>query len=181
MSQEKLGRRYAQALFELALEKDAVRRVGDDLAALAETWRAHADLRTALTHPIVDVEEQKRALKTLSEGMGLHALLHRCLELMVVKRRLFLLPEFAEAYEELWVERGDLVRVEVATATDLPESYFNELKKILESSTGKVVHLRHHVEAGLLAGVVTRFDDQVIDGSLNGQLESLEETFVHMP
>ena len=67
------------------------------------------------------------------------------------------------------------MRAEVTTAAPLGEAYYLRLQTKLEKMTGKRVVIDRRVDASLIAGVVTRIGDRVIDGSLRTRLQSLRE------
>ena len=59
------------------------------------------------------------------------------------------------------------------TAARLPESYYARLEEKLQKMTGKRVVIDRRLDPSLLAGVVTRIGDWVIDGSLRARLQEM--------
>ena len=62
---------------------------------------------------------------------------------------------------------------DVTSAEELGETQIEELRKKLESVTGKQVSLRRHRDPSLIGGVVVRIGDRRIDGSIKGRLEAM--------
>jgi F-type H+-transporting ATPase subunit delta len=62
----------------------------------------------------------------------------------------------------------------VSTARELSEEQRGALNARLEGLTGKRVRTRYRVDPALIGGVVARIGSTVYDGSVRGQLHSLE-------
>jgi len=71
-------------------------------------------------------------------------------------------------------ERLGYARAEVASARELTETQRTALNAQLERLTGKRIRMRFQVDESLIGGVVARIGSTVYDGSLRGQLASLE-------
>ena len=170
-----LARRYARALYELGKQAGQLEAMGKSLAELAAAWNESKDLRDAFANPSVTAEMRRKILDALGQRLGTSQTLKNTMQMLSDRRRLRHLPEIAEAFATLAEQQSGRVRAEVITATQLPESYFAELKKTLEQVTGRQVQLVQRHDPSLIAGVVTRVGDRVYDGSLKNQLAELED------
>lgn len=175
MSIGTLARRYAKALLELAEDQGKVEPIGKELASLREAWDASEDLRDVFENPAVGAEQRKAVVEALAKRMGLSATVKNTVLLLSDRRRVRHLPEVVEAFERLAEQKSGRIRAEVTTASAMPDSYFHELQKALESVTGKKVVLVKNEDPSLIGGVVTRVGDRVYDGSLRARLNELEE------
>jgi F-type H+-transporting ATPase subunit delta len=169
-----LGRRYATALLALASEAGKVDKVAKDLRELSATWQENKNLRVVFENPSVTAEARKQILKEIALSSGMDPLVRDTLQLVADRGRMSFLPEIVESFEVLAAQRSGRVRAEVVTATDMPEAYFEELKKTLERVTGKQVVIDKSVDASIIGGVVTRIGDQVYDGSIRNRLTELK-------
>ncbi|WP_311650844.1 ATP synthase F1 subunit delta, partial [Selenomonas artemidis] len=70
-------------------------------------------------------------------------------------------------------EKLGIAVADVTTAGEPDEAQIEELRKKLESVTGKQVSLRRHRDPSLIGGVVVRIGDRRIDGSIKGRLEAM--------
>ena len=105
-----VARRYAGALFEVALESGVIDAVGQDLdtfdAALAES----ADLRRLVGSPVFSADEQTRAVGAVLAKLGIGGIAANFVSLAARNRRLFVLPGMIEAYRQLVAaHRGERV------------------------------------------------------------------------
>jgi F-type H+-transporting ATPase subunit delta len=71
-------------------------------------------------------------------------------------------------------EQAGVARATVISAEPLSDAYAQRLTQELETMTGKRVVLKRAQDPDLLAGVVIRIGDQVIDGSARARLYALK-------
>ncbi|MEZ4287305.1 MAG: ATP synthase F1 subunit delta [Polyangiales bacterium] len=170
-----IGRRYAKALLELAAEQGAVEKAQADLSALAQAWNQSAELRTVSADPTLPREGQRMAMDGLLDKMGVSPLVKNTVNVMADRGRLGVLPDMIRAFEVMAEEERGITRAEVTTAKPMPDSYFADLQKTLESVVGTRVVLVKKVDPSLIAGVITRVGDKVFDGSVRNRLQELKD------
>jgi F-type H+-transporting ATPase subunit delta len=170
-----VARRYAQALLELGVEQGDLDKVVQETAAFAEAWETSADLRNSIENPLVPHAAKKAVVGALADAIGATTTVRHALLLLVDRRRTKTLPYVAKMVRELADARKGVVRAEVTTATPLADAYYVRLQAQLEKMTGKRVVIDRHTDASLIAGVVTRIGDRIIDGSLRTRLQSLRD------
>jgi F-type H+-transporting ATPase subunit delta len=88
------------------------------------------------------------------------------------------LPYVARFLRELADARKGVVRAEVTTAAPLSEAYYGRLQAQLEKMTGKKVVVDRKTDPLLIAGVVTRIGDRILDGSLRTRLQSIKDSLM---
>jgi len=81
--------RYATALFELALETNAIDAVKSDLDRFDALIAGSADLARLVRSPVFTAEEQVRALRSVLDRAGLSGLSAQFLLTVASNRRLF--------------------------------------------------------------------------------------------
>ena len=175
MSVSIVARRYAQALLELGVEQWQLDRVVEEVAAIAAAWESSADLRNAVENPLVSHAAKKAVIVDLAERISATATVRDTLLLLVDRRRMKCLPYLARMLRELADARRGMVRAEVTTAVPLSDAFYARLELRLEKMTGKRVAIDRKTDASLIAGVVTRIGDRIIDGSLRTRLLSIRD------
>lgn len=178
MSVSIVARRYAQALLELGVESQTLDRLVDELTTVAQAWDASAELRNALENPLIAHAMKKAVMNELSEQIGATPTTRHALLLLVDRRRTKTLPYVAQFLRELADARKGIVRAEVTTATPLSETYYARLQAQLEKMTGKKVVVERKTDPLLIAGVVTRIGDRILDGSLRTRLQSIKDSLM---
>lgn len=168
-----LAGRYATALFELAVEQDALDAVANDLAS----WRAmldeSADLRRLVASPVIGREDQGRAMAALAERANIGALAGKFIGVLASNRRLFALADTIRAYDSLVAARRGEVTADVTSATALSDVQTQALITSLKSATGREVRLSAAVDETLIGGLVVKVGSRMIDASLKSKLQSL--------
>lgn len=178
MSVSIVARRYAQALLELGVETGTLDRLVEEMATIAQAWETSPDLRNALENPLVAHDAKKAVMTELSEQIGATQTTRHALLLLVDRRRTKALPHVARYLRELGDARKGILRAEVTTAAPLSDGYYGRLQAQLERMTGKKVVVDRKTDPTLIAGVVTRIGDRILDGSLRTRLQSLKDSLM---
>lgn len=178
MSSEAVARRYARAIFELGKEGGNLPALTREISAFGETYAGSEELRNVLDNPLVPEEQREAVLVEIAGRLGVSPIGNSTLRLLARRRRLAAAPEIARQLARLADEDANLVRATVTSAGPLSESYLSDLKAALEKSTGRKVAIVHQVDPSLIAGVVTKIGDQVIDGSVRARLASFRESLL---
>ena len=166
--------RYATALFELAVESGETDTVANDLEALETATGESADLRRLLRSPLLERDEQRRALDAVAEAMELGTTVRNLLGLMASRRRLFALPEVIETYSALLAEHRGEVTAEVTAAQALSDAQTEALKDKLRAASGREVKLKVAVDPALIGGMVVKLGSRMIDTSIRSRLNALQ-------
>ncbi len=175
MSYDNIGRRYAKAIFDLGKEEGNATALATQIGDFAGAYAASSELRDVLDNPIVPDASKKAILVDLAQKIGASETAQRALRLIAQHRRLRALPDIARHLARLVDADNKVVRAEVTSAAPLSETYLGRLKAELEKATGNKVTISTSVDPSLIAGVVTRIGDQVIDGSARARLRGLRE------
>ena len=178
MPSEVLANRYAEALASAIDEMSDLEEVSAELLAVAEVVDHNAQFKIFLEGPNVR-EEDKHALMKKAFGGKLQSICMDFLTLLLDKHRIDHLAATAEAFARLVETRRNQVRVQVTTAFDMPVDMADRLKRALDASTGFDCILDSRVDASIVAGVVVKLGDRVIDGSVRAALADMRKNLLH--
>jgi F-type H+-transporting ATPase subunit delta len=170
-----IGKRYARALLELGQEQSQLQKIGADLRAMGAAWAESPELRTLFENPAVSVESRTKVLEALSARLDVSPLVKSTLLLLSNRLRMRFLPDVAESFQRLSEAAANQIRVEVTTATSMPETYYTQIQLELERTTGQKVLLTRNEDPSIIGGVITRMGDRLLDGSLKTRLSELED------
>jgi F-type H+-transporting ATPase subunit delta len=174
-----VGRRYAKALLELAVETKELEKVTRDLEDLAKSWSSSPELEALFENPDIGAPDRKKVIEALSLRMSLSTTTKHFFMLLSDRRRTRYLPDIVAAFRSLAEESTGRVRAEIVTAVAMPESYYAEVQKALEATTGLKITIDKRQDPSIIGGVVTRIGDRVFDGSLKTRLAELEDQLVN--
>ena len=99
--QTDVGARYAQALFDLALETNALDAVEGDLKSLKAAREESADLRRVLESPGFTAEDKGKALTAIGAAAQFNKTTLNFLGLLAANRRAAALPAVIAGFERL--------------------------------------------------------------------------------
>jgi F-type H+-transporting ATPase subunit delta len=162
--------RYATALFELALEANALDAVKADLEAFDALIARSADLARLVRSPVFSSEEQVRALGAVLELAGLRGLCAQFLLTVASNRRLFAVRDIIKAYRALVARHRGEVAAEVTLAQEPSERHLAAIKEALNAVTGKDVMIDVKLDPALIGGLVVKLGSRMVDSSLRTKL-----------
>jgi F-type H+-transporting ATPase subunit delta len=144
------------------------------LNAFETALRSSIELQNALTTPAVPASRKRAVVGRIAGILQLSQIARNFLFVLVDHRRIASLPEIIHSFELVVDERLGFARAEVSAASELTEAQQTALRSELERLTGKRIRARYAVDGALIGGVVARIGSTVYDGSVRGQLQSLE-------
>lgn len=172
MRERTVARNYAQALFDLGLEHGEEEKYADAFAALSETVSGDARIARFLASPKVEPAVKESAVRRALEGRVPERFLRFVLVVMR-KRRQKLLELMGEEYQTLLDAHTGRLHASVTLAREPDEAMKTLLAERLSSMLGQPVVPQITVNPAILGGLVVRFGDRAMDGSLRRQLVSL--------
>ena len=169
-----VGARYAQALFDLAVETNALPAVEADLKALGAMIAASHDLRTLLRSPRFTAEDKGKGLAAIADKAGLGEITGKFLGLLAANRRTLALEEIVRAFERLAAARRGAVSAQVVTAIALTDAQRDGVAAALRTALGKDPQIETRVDPAILGGLKVRVGSRLYDASLKSKLDSLK-------
>ena len=169
------ARRYAQAVFQIALERNELDKWRSELATLAATV-GDAQLRSVLENPKLDFQKKSDLAAKCLPGLSQLAL-NLCY-LLVAKQALRLTDSVATEFNRMADAHEGLAHATVATAVPLDDADRESLSKHLAVLTGKRVTIDTEVNPSIIGGFVARIGDKLLDGSTRARLEALKKRLV---
>ena len=175
MSNQASARRYAKALLDVAIGETDPVTTEQELAAFADLFARHDDLRRALTNPAVPVHAKRGVIEQLSARLKPSSPVAKLLLLLADRDRLELLPDLLQAYRDRLMDYQNVVLAEVVSAIPLPADRAGVLQQKLAALTGRTVNLATRVDPSIIGGLVARVGTIVYDGSIATQLAKMRE------
>jgi len=166
--------RYATALFELALESNAVDVVKADLARFEALVAQNPDLERLVRSPVFSSEEQTKALSAVLEKIGVGGITAQFLKVVASNRRLFAVRDMIRAYSVLVARYHGEVMAHVTVAETLSEAHRAAIRDALKSVTGKDVELDVKLDPAIIGGLVVKLGSRMVDSSLRTKLNSIK-------
>lgn len=166
-----LARRYARAIFGLAIERKLEDKVQAEMQQFAEAFEESADLEWTLLSSQIPLEVRRKALVQVATRMALSDLTVKCLAFVLDKGRIEGVPDIARSLKKMVDDRLNRIDAVVVTASPLGVGDGARLKRELERITGKAVVLDQKVDPSIIGGATARVGNVLFDGSIRNYLE----------
>jgi F-type H+-transporting ATPase subunit delta len=168
-----IARRYAGAIFDIAVKQNTLDQTLADVQEIAKLFSIRT-LAYLLREPNIPVQRKETAIRQALESRVLPTSLN--LALLVVQRGLVdLMPNIARELNQLLLDYKNQAIAQVTTAKQMDAKQQNLVKQALERMTGKTILMETRVQPSILGGVVARVGDKVIDGSVERRLQMLKQ------
>ena len=164
------GQRYAQAIFELAVENDQVDQWANDLELAGQVLQ-DPEFRAFLGHPEVPMEQKLSAVAAVLADV--HPLVRNLIDLMVTKGLVDQASKLHSAYTDLLDIHRGRQRIQVTSAVPLDDAESARITSFVANLTGKEVVVTTQVDEAIMGGIVIQIGDRLLDGSTRSRLEAL--------
>jgi F-type H+-transporting ATPase subunit delta len=171
------GKRYAQAAFKLALEKEELDSWQVSLRKIAEIT-TDEKIVNLLENPKLSFETKKAIL---AEFLGkTNPLALNLAYLLVHKDRLGSAGDISQQYDRLLDSYRGIEHVEVITALPLDDEDREKISSRFGEIIGRKVIIDAQVDPFIVGGIKARIGDTLIDGSVKGKLGALRKSLVEV-
>jgi F-type H+-transporting ATPase subunit delta len=172
-----LARRYAGALFELAVEKGELDKLAAEVAFFDRLLAEHRDLRHFIFAQDVSKREKSETLQILMQDK-VSPMFFNFLLVVLRKNRELVFPVIAEEFGRLVDRHNNKIHAVTTTATPMQEQLQQRLKEYLDEAFAADVVLNAEIDPEILGGIVVHIQGQIIDGSLKNQLQRLKQNLL---
>jgi len=170
---EEIARVYAEALFEVAKEKDKLDEIRTELGQFADALAENKEMQVFFFSPYFSSAEKKDGIDRVVKG-GEEEFVN-FLELLAEKHRMPVIFRMRRQLDELWKRENHRIDVTVTSATELDDSVVKQIGKEIEEQTGRKVNLSSEVDDSILGGLVLQVGNMVLDASIRNRLEKLRK------
>lgn len=171
-----IAERYADALVNIS--KDGALtfdKISKDLNLIKDILSQSKDLEEFLTNPLISIEDKKGIIDKVFSG-EVDVLIVNFLKVLVDKSRFLSFGEILESYNKALDDINNIKRINVTSAVKMSDEAQARLKDKLETKLKKKVILDLEISKDIIAGLVIKIGDNIIDMSLKHKLEDLSKS-----
>jgi len=177
MSNSAVAKRYAQALFELAQQKNILAEVGADLNELTKIVKESPDLLTLLNAPKFSIGRKKQMVAEIFAGATPEVL--RTVQLLVEKKRVNEVKLIANAYAELAAKAQGTADATVFSTRALSAEESANISTTFAKLVGKQsLNITNEIDPSLLGGIRVQIGNHIYDSSVANKLEHLKRELI---
>ena len=173
-----IAKRYAQALIDLSkTEKLSFVSVSADLANVQLILSKSKDLYDVLTNPLVSIENKQELVGKVFEK-DIDVLVVNFLKLLAEKNRFDLIYDIIRVYNSLLDEINGIARIDVISAVELNDVEQADVQAKLAYKLKKQIVIKYNIDKSLIAGLVIKMGDNIIDMSVARKLEEFKMALI---
>lgn len=169
------ARRYAQAVFDIALERNELEKWGKELAEIAAVL-ADSGVHAVLESPRVPFAKKQELLQKALPGLSLLGL--NLAYLLAKAGRMGIAQDLYERYATLVDDHLGVVHAQVTSVLPLGDGEKTQISAWLGEMSGKKVVFEGKADSRILGGLIVRMGDRVIDASVRSKLERLKRNLL---
>lgn len=173
MRGSKVATRYAQALIELAVEKNTLEAVAGDMKFLGQVCADNRDFELMLASPIVRADKKIAVLKAVFDHFEEMTMLF--LELIAKNGREAILPDVADAFETQLKAYKGIVPITIVSAKKLDAGVKTSILNKVQAYVTGTLEVTEEVDEALIGGFIVKMNDQMIDASVASQFTDLKQ------
>lgn len=167
-----IARPYAQAAFDYAVENKVVAQWQEMLMFAAEVSK-NDTIKSLVTGAVAAEKLAEIFNGVCGEQLDQHG--QNLIKVLAENERLQALPDISALFNQLKADLDKEIDVDVTSAVKLKKQQQTSLAASLEKRLARKVKLNCSVDPELIAGVLIKAGDTVIDGSLRSKLNRLSD------
>lgn len=171
----KIVKNYAQSLFLQAKKIKKEAQIFNDIQYLNDNILSDDRLREIMISPILEFSTKIRIINVLNEKAKFEKISQNFFHILIKNGRIELLGAIVDEFDYMIKEQKNIKSVQLSSCNQLSakETYF--IKQLLEYKLGKEIEIDSIIDKTLLGGVVIKYDSIIIDCSLQGALNKIEQ------
>ena len=170
----RVAKPYARALYDAALEQNALASIIADIDKLRELIEQSEEFTQLIHSPVLSPQFKSETFQALfAEAM--QPLTINFFKLLALKQRERSLIAIMDVFSAIVDEAAGRLVAKVTTAVPITSAQEERLIAQLSAYSGKQVRLETTTDAQIQGGFIVQLDDTVFDASVASQLQRLRQ------
>ena len=175
---KQVSKTYGSALFEVAMENNALDTTLEEVLFVKQTFLENEDLNKLLLHPNIEKEEKIKVIENIYKGKVSDELTGLMTMLITKGHQKDFLSVFDYVIDSIKEEKGIGVAY-ISSAIELSKDQKDRIEqKLLATTKYRAIEGNYKVEKDLIGGLVIRIADTVVDSSLKTQIANLSTSLL---
>lgn len=172
------AKNYSKALVEMVRDNViSFEDLSKDLATVSEVLETSQDLRLTLENPTVSEEVKSQIVEEVFKN-EVHPQVVSFLKVLIDKNRFSEFSQIKADYEIKLDDVNKIQAVEITSAVELSEEYRERILQKLGEKLQKNIRPNWKVDENIIAGLIYRINDNVIDTSIKSKLDKLNKNLM---
>ncbi len=170
--QKVAANQYAQAMLELANERNQAVELGNELRQVGEILCQSPDFALFLRDPGIS-QAERRAVIGRAFADRASELMFNLLGVLNGKGRMALLDAIIDSYQDMLNQQLGRIDVDVTVARTLDAPELEFVRQRINAAMKKDAIVRQRVDDRIIGGMVLRIGDKLMDASVRSQLDAM--------
>lgn len=172
------AKNYSKALVEMVRDNViSFEDLSKDLATVSEILETSQDLRLTLENPTVSEEVKSQIIEEVFKN-EVHPQVVSFLKVLIDKNRFSEFSQIKADYEIKLDDVNKIQAVDITSAVELSEEYRERILQKLSEKLQKNIRPNWKVDENIIAGLIYRINDNVIDTSIKSKLDKLNNNLM---
>ena len=168
-----ISKAYGEALFELAIEKNELDSIAEQVNVLANAFAENNELIKLLSHPKISKEEKINVIESIFKGRMSDDIVG-FLVIIVEKDRGSEIEDILKLFQAKVREYKKIGVALVTSAIELSTEQKQKVeRKLLQQTAYESFEVEYKVDESLIGGMIIRIGDRVVDSSIRSKLDNL--------
>ena len=175
-----ISKTYGEALYELAIERDMVDTMLEEVSGLIIILSENTDFTKLMNHPKIVREEKEEIMERVFKGR-ISDELTGFLKIIISNGRYGEVLPALQYYVARVKELKNIGIAYVTTAMELSDKQKQEVEKRLIDTTKYVkMEMNYMVDTAIIGGMIIRIGDRVVDSSIRTKLYELSKDLLQI-
>ena len=167
-------------MFEIAMEQDKAGELMEEIQGIRQVLKENPELDKMMKHPGIPKQEKVKVVENVFKGR-ISDELTGFLQIIISKERYGDLQAIFSYFIDKVKEVRKIGVAYVTSAVELSEAQKESVKdKLLETTSYKSMEMHYKVDKSLIAGMVIRIGDRVVDSSVRTKIDELTKQLLQI-
>lgn len=181
MADSKAVSRYVKSLLDLAIDKNVLEQVHNDMLLFAKVVSENKNFALMLRNPVIPHDKKNEILSKLFKAK-VNGMTMAFFDIITRKNREPLLPAIAKEFHNAYNENKGISKATVTSAVPLDATLRSEFETLVKKySDKKGVELIEKVDPEMIGGFILNVGDRQIDASIKNKIKALKVKFSQNP
>ncbi len=172
-----IAKRYASALFSLAIENSDVEVISKEATVLREALNENEEFLPLISHPQLSTEKK---IEIIEKSFGdIHDSLKGLIHVMLVKNRFDEFYNTLCVFEENIKAYKNILSAKIISAVPLTNERVEQIKNKLSANLNKIIEVTVEVDENLIGGLLIEIDGRIIDGTVKKHFTDVRQNLLN--
>ena len=173
MNEGRISKRYAGALYAMAVEKKCEHIIYKQIFTLTSSYFETPGLSNALSNPIY-TKKQKLDLLITASGKNAPKELVTFFEFVLDKGREEFLLFMCMSFQDIYRVEQKMVVGEIVSAVELDDKAIQQITKFVQAKYDQKLELISKIDPSIIGGFVFEVNNQRMDASIKEELRRIQ-------